>query len=355
MAMILSSPSLLATFRGRHGWSQVDLADKTGVSRAEISAIETGRVVPSVVVALKLAAALGESVEAIFGVARGQESVPWAWPSTVADGRVWRATINGRVFVYPVEETAAGMIPHDGSVTSQRLDLVTDARPERTLVVAGCDPLAGVLAHEMAERHGIRVLPLLRSSTEALDLLKRGLIHVAGVHWANDEEPNANTRVVRERLGRGYALVHQVRWDTGIAVAASRPERQVRELLRANVQWVNREKGSAARQALDRLLGRRARPSGYTRVVRDHRSVAAAVSQGFADAGVCMRAMAFEARIGFLTLSRDAYELCVPESLMDDPRIVALSATLRSQRYRQWMGDVPGCVARDTGAQSVVR
>jgi molybdate-binding protein len=199
------------------------------------------------------------------------------------------------------------------------------------------------------------VLPLLRSSTEALELLKRGLVHVAGVHWTNDEEPSANARMVREHLGRGYALVHQVRWDTGVAVAPSRPERQVRDLLRANIQWVNREKGSAARQALDRLFGRRARPAGYTRVVRDHRSVATAVSQGFAEAGICMRAVASEARIGFLTLSRDAYELCVPEALMDDPRIVALSATLRSQRYRQWMGDVPGCVARETGAQSVVR
>jgi len=93
----------------------------------------------------------------------------------------------------------------------------------------------------------------------------------------------------------------------------------------------------------------------YSQEVRDHRAVASAVSHGWADAGICMRAVAAEAHLGFLRLHGEAYELCVAESMLDDPRIVALSATLRSQRYRQWIGDVPGCMARDTSMQRLVR
>lgn len=349
---MLSQPSRLPQLRARHGWSQADLAARTGVSRTEISAIEIGRVVPSVAVALRLAETLGASVEAIFG--RGQASVSWAWPpASTSDTRLWSATMHGTVLSYPVEPTAAGVIPHDGVATADGPGQ-SNARPDRTLVIAGCDPLVGLLVHEMAAHHDIRVLPLLRSSTEALDLLKRGLVHAAGVHFTNDDESSANDQMVRARLDGRSCLLHQVRWMTGVALGPQRRERDVRALLRAKVRWVNREEGSAARRSLDRLLGRRPRPAGYERVVRDHRAVASAVSSGWADAGVCVHTAAADANVAFIPLHAEAYELCVPEPLLDDPRIVALQTTLRSRRYRQWLSDVPGCVTRDTSTQRIV-
>jgi molybdate-binding protein len=55
------------------------------------------------------------------------------------------------------------------------------------------------------------VLPLLRSSGQALDLLRQGLVHVAGVHLTDASGHGTNDRVVRERLGRGYGLIHRER------------------------------------------------------------------------------------------------------------------------------------------------
>src|SRR5262245_19235306 len=136
--MMRSQPNLLSQHRLRRGWSQSALADQSGVSRTEISAIETGRLVPSVAVALRLASALNESVETLFTVAPAQAAPAQAWSAADNDARVWRATINGRVVIYPVESTAAGMLPHDGIATTNGIDVVTpDARPDRTLVVAG--------------------------------------------------------------------------------------------------------------------------------------------------------------------------------------------------------------------------
>ena len=144
--MILSQPSMLSQHRLRHGWSQARLASESNVSRTEISAIETGRLVPSVAVALRLAAAMGESVEVLFGAAPASVPVPWAWsPLATGDTRVWRATVSGRLLAYPVESTSAGIIPHDGTIASHGFDVVSpDARPDRTLMVAGCDPIAGL-------------------------------------------------------------------------------------------------------------------------------------------------------------------------------------------------------------------
>lgn len=331
------------------GWSQEALATRSGVSRAEISAIETGRIVPSVTVAMRIAAALGGDVEALFAPMPPTEQ-SWAWPPAAEhDGRLWSASVGGRVLSYPAELTAAGVLAHDAWFDGGRTHDRSGASPDTTLVIAGCDPLVGLLVRELAAHHRIRVLPLLRSSAQAIELLREGKVHVAGLHKTDASGRSANDAAVRARLGTGYRLLHQVRWDCGVATVAARRERSIPALLRARVRWVNREAGSAARDTFDALLGAHRRPLGYDHIVGDHRAVATTVSSGWAEAGVCVRAVAAEARLSFITIHQEAYELCVPDSLMDDPRITALLAVLRSASYRQQIADVSGCQSAHTG------
>ncbi len=49
--------------------TQADLAERTGITRKSINAIETGRMVPSIILSLKLAKALGVKVEELFSIA----------------------------------------------------------------------------------------------------------------------------------------------------------------------------------------------------------------------------------------------------------------------------------------------
>jgi molybdate-binding protein/transcriptional regulator with XRE-family HTH domain len=339
----------LADLRRKRGWTQGDLAERTGVSRPEISAIETARLVPSALVALKLAAALGASVESLFSLAPPEPALDWAWPPEPGDQRVWEATVGRRSLVYPAEATAAGALRHDGRAAGSRLDRLPGApSPERTLVVAGCDPMVGLLAAEVAARSDFRVLPLTRSSGDALDLLRRGLVHMAGLHLGDESGHSLNEETARARVGPGHRLLHVVRWEEGVAVARGRA-RSVGRLLGARTRWVNREEGSGARRCLDRLLGTRPHPPGYERIVRDHRSLAATISSGWAEAGVCLRPVAIEARLDFLPVQREAYELCFPDALMDDPRIEALLKAVRSASYRLLLKDVPGWDTRQTG------
>ncbi len=51
--------------------TQADLAEKIGVSRQTINAIETNRYVPSTILALKMARLFGKSVEEIFMLEKG--------------------------------------------------------------------------------------------------------------------------------------------------------------------------------------------------------------------------------------------------------------------------------------------
>lgn len=55
--------------REARGLTQAQLAEAVGVSRKTINTVENGVFVPSTVIALKLAAALGEPVEVLFRLA----------------------------------------------------------------------------------------------------------------------------------------------------------------------------------------------------------------------------------------------------------------------------------------------
>jgi putative transcriptional regulator len=55
--------------------TQADLARIAGVTRKSVNAIETGRMVPSILLALKLAHALGVSVDTIFSLDGGAKDV----------------------------------------------------------------------------------------------------------------------------------------------------------------------------------------------------------------------------------------------------------------------------------------
>ena len=56
----------LRVLRAEREWSQADLADKLGVSRQTVNAIETGKYDPSLPLAFKIAAIFALPIEAIF-------------------------------------------------------------------------------------------------------------------------------------------------------------------------------------------------------------------------------------------------------------------------------------------------
>ena len=56
----------LKVLRAEHDWSQQDLAERLGVSRQTINAIETEKYDPSLPLALKIGRLFEQSVERIF-------------------------------------------------------------------------------------------------------------------------------------------------------------------------------------------------------------------------------------------------------------------------------------------------
>src|SRR3954447_5955510 len=91
--------------RTRRGWSQEELARRSGLSRAGISAVETERLIPSAAAALALAAALECRGEDLVRLPSGPREVAWAWPPRREPCRYWHAEVGEGRRLYPAEAT----------------------------------------------------------------------------------------------------------------------------------------------------------------------------------------------------------------------------------------------------------
>ncbi len=58
--------NLIKVERAKKNWTQAILAEKIGVSRQAVNAIETGKFVPSTILALRMAIVFETNVESIF-------------------------------------------------------------------------------------------------------------------------------------------------------------------------------------------------------------------------------------------------------------------------------------------------
>ena len=346
---ILASNSVAARRLARK-WSQADLAQRAGISRAAVSAIEGERLSPSVATALALTTVFECSVEELFQ--RGGVNPPspvepaWAWLPRGESCRYWEAEIGRRRRLYPVEAVALNPLPHDGIWRDGVLREGAPAGPETTLIMATCDPAAGLLAAEYARASGFRLLVFPRGGRVALELLKQRLVHVAGLHYSTPETPDRNAETVRASLGGEGRLLRLAQWESGIALATDNHSRSTEAVARRPLHWAAREPGSAARECLDGLPGQRPFAG---REVDGHAAVAEAVRAGWAEAGVCVRFSAAEAGLNFLPVRTETMDLGFHAAHQHDPRLLALVRLLRTRAYRQRISELPGYDGRETG------
>jgi molybdate-binding protein/DNA-binding XRE family transcriptional regulator len=342
-----SPPNSVRSRRMSRDWSQQDLADRAGLSRPGISAIEAGRLAPSVTAAMALARALCCTVEELFAPQPAQgTSIEWAIPTTSSHPRYWNANVGGRILTYPIEDDSPQLEWHDGVLRGSASQGFESDISRRTLVVACCDPAAGLLAAEYARQYRFRMIVLRRSSREALELLAAGKVHVAGIHLGRTGHKSQNSQTTRSRLGDGFSLVRVARWEEGLAISARFKMPTLGNILSSKARWVGREEGSGSRQCQDEILRDRPAPR---RVAFDHRSVAAAVRCGWADVGPCVRLASEESGLRFLKVAEKDYDLCFSAASETEPRVSALLATIRSHGYRSRLSELPGYSTKHTG------
>jgi molybdate-binding protein len=232
------------------------------------------------------------------------------------------------------------------------------------VAVAGCDPAIHIVGERLRrERAPGRLVAWPMGSTAALDALRRGEVHVAGLHVVDPRSGESNVPFVRRHLkDADVTLVTFASWQAGFLVAKGNPKRirSAAELARRGVRLVNREAGAGARLLLDQRL-RAADVSvrglpGYDDVVRSHLDVGRRVAEGRADVGVGVEAIARLLGLGFVPLQTERYDLVIPTALVEGHAGVArLLEALVSRELRAEVEALGGYDTRETGRRIVPR
>ncbi len=369
----------LRSLRIAKGLSQGALAGMAGVTRQAIYAIEGSQYLPTTAVALRLAAALGCRVEDLFSLLSPGEVIEGdllGGGAIPARTRVKVARVGERYVIRPVAGlgemlnftvAADGLARETASRGGRRanksgrvkVDLLRDRLSvEEELVVGGCDP-AIFLAGEYFRRRDQRgsVVGWTMGSTAALDALKRGEIHVAGLHIVDEKSGESNLPYIRKHMkGQPVTVVTFASWEQGLMVGSGNPKgiRGVEDLARKDVALINREAGAGARLLLDRRLAsagiRAALVRGYARNASSHLEVGRLIAAGQADVGMGVRTASRLLGLDFIPLQEERYDLVIPTPyLKEHPGLDLFLDTLVSRPFRREMEAVGGYDTRETG------
>jgi putative molybdopterin biosynthesis protein len=354
------------------GLSQKQLADLAGITRQAVSALEANQYSPATSVALQLGRALHCRVEDLFSIKQGGEVIEGellgALPPGPGPVRAQVTQIGHRLLVRPLNglgELASLSATADGLIvgsnpekTRVKVKLLKDREAVRQkVVVGGCDP-AMFLAGEHTRKHDQESLvPCLMGSSLALKALKRGEIHVAGIHLAEEGSGGWELPSLKQIVSdMDFIVVTFAHWEEGFLVRQGNPKkiRTVNNIAKSTVRIVNREQGSGARRLVDKLLeASRIKPNrvkGYSDEVLSHLDVASRIRAGLADAGIGVRSAAAIYGLDFVPLQRERYDLVIPKTYYETlSGLRVLLDTIVSKPFRDELEALGGYDTRDTG------
>lgn len=225
-----------------------------------------------------------------------------------------------------IDRTIVAIGSHD-----MTLDLLADQlrrkRPDLTLSSAHVGSLSGLLA------------------------LQRGEAHLAGSHLLDEESGDYNVETIRRMLtphGVQVVVLGFVNRQQGLIVPRGNPKgiRDLPDLLREEIVFVNRQRGAGTRVLLDYVLKQRGlnprQISGYERQEYTHLAVAAAVKSGAADCGLGILAAARALELDFVPLFDERYDLIIPLQHYESDLLAPLLTLIREESFARSVQELGG-------------
>jgi molybdate-binding protein/DNA-binding XRE family transcriptional regulator len=354
------------------GISQKQLADLAGITRQAVSALEANQYSPATSVALQLARALHCRVEDLFSIKQGGEIIEGELlgdlPRSDGPVRAQVTQVGHRLLVRPlvgIGELSSLSATADGVIISAdpdnnrvKVKLLKDREAvRRKIVVGGCDPAMFLAGEHLRKHDQENLVPYLMGSSIALGALKRGEVHVAGIHLADESAGAWKLPDLKNSLGEIDCIVITfAHWEEGFIVRQGNPKkiRAVGDLAKPTVRIVNREKGSGARRLLDKQM--RAsdinpkRVKGYGDEVFSHLDVASRIKAGLADTGIGVQSVASICGLDFVPLQRERYDLVIPKAHYETLHgLRVLLDTIVSKPFRDELDALGGYDTREIG------
>ncbi len=242
----------------------------------------------------------------------------------------------------------------EGIVAGEETEAELLVEPEainNTIVSIGShDITLDILSDEIRNRgNDIRIASGNVGSLGGLLALKKGTAHMAGCHLLDIQTGEYNISYIRKYLeGVPVHVFNLVARDQGLIIQKGNPKevKGIGDLKRDDITFVNRQPGSGTRILFDYKLKEMgidpARIMGYENEDYTHMNVAVSVLNGMADVGLGIMAAARALDLDFIPVIKEQYDLVVPSSFVDDPKIGLIIGVARSKEFRERVKELGG-------------
>ena len=188
--------------------------------------------------------------------------------------------------------------------------------------------------------------------------IKSGICHIAGIHLLDPETGEYNFPYIRHYLkGIAVRVIHLVNREQGLIIQKENPKKikELKDLLRKDITFINRQKGSGTRILLDHtlkaLLLEPSQIQGYEKEEYTHMAVATTVASGIADAGLGILSAGRAMDLDFIPIAKERYDLIIPLIHFEGEKIQRVIETIRSDEFKKMVLRMGGYDVSRTGEE----
>jgi putative molybdopterin biosynthesis protein len=188
--------------------------------------------------------------------------------------------------------------------------------------------------------------------------IKNGTCHMAGSHLLDPETGEYNFSYIHTYLnGIEVKVIQLVLREQGLFVQRGNPKKVkgLEDLLRKDITFINRQKGSGTRILLDHTLKtfwlNPDQIRGYEKEEFTHMAVASTVVSGIADTGLGILPAARAMNLDFIPIAKERYDLIIPALYFKDKKVQKVIEAIRSKEFKTMVSRMGGYDVSGTGEE----
>lgn len=280
--------------------------------------------------------------------------------------------INGKFWFYPLKNlsSAISSVVRSNSklVVSKNLEGINEGESidvfikkpideiEKVIIFAGShDLLIDIIAELLKVKFGkeLTIFPL--GSLLGLETLRNGRSHFTGIHMLDESTGAYNIPFLSGFSKDFFTLINLSYRSQGLIIKRGNPKsiKSLKDLVRDDVRFVNRQKGSGTHILLEYLLKQESIDknliSGFNDIEYTHLGVSAKIYYELADVGVGIRAVVDAFNLDFIPLYEECYDLLFPKEFLENSKEIL--KIIESNGFKEKVSEFKGYDLRDSGKE----
>lgn len=274
--------------------------------------------------------------------------------------RVTLGEVRGRLIATPLNRGAGAtmsLVRADGVLSIPRMsEGIEGGQKVQTTLLKSLDEITNKLvligSHDLILDLISDLMPLSSGHVGSLGgimSMKRAECHISPIHLIDEETGEYNISYVKKYFpANTMVIIKGVKRLQGLMVPEGNPKniQGFPDLMREDVSYVNRQRGSGTRMLLDYELKKLQLDSdamiGYNREMTTHMTVAVTVKSGGADTGLGVFSSAHAMMLDFIPVGYEEYDFLVPKEYLKDSRVIRFIEILKSTNFKDKLSLIGG-------------